>query len=418
MKKVLIISPHFAPFNMPDMHRIRIMLPYLEQYNWHPIVITADPKYVDAPRDPFIERSVPKDTKVYHIKPLKKSTGIGNLGIRMLPALLSKGAQIIKKEKPNLIFFSTTMFPAVYSAVRWHKKFKIPFVIDFQDPWRNDYYLNLPKEKRPPKYKYFHLLNSYLEARTVPLANGFISVNFNYVQTIFDRYKISAKYLIEPMGTSKLDFEIAREIDFEYKFELDKKFINLVYTGVITDNMKPILKSLIEAISKFNAQNKKQIKLYFIGTDYAPPGKEKHKLNDITKKLNAQQYVYEQPERIPYFAALKLMLNADILLLPGTYDKAYSPSKIYPYLLSRKTFLTIIHRDSPANSILKKATDYPVINFSDQKRIVTLQDEILKALETLTSKKDFVRNEHYINSFTAEKMTERIALFFDEIAKK
>ncbi|MEO8204529.1 MAG: hypothetical protein ABI615_00005, partial [Chthoniobacterales bacterium] len=61
MKKVLIVSPHFPPVNAPDMQRVRMALPYFTEFGWEPTVLCVDEDYVEAGRDPYLERSLPSD---------------------------------------------------------------------------------------------------------------------------------------------------------------------------------------------------------------------------------------------------------------------------------------------------------------------------------------------------------------------
>jgi hypothetical protein len=42
------------------------------------------------------------------------------------------------------------------------------------------------------------------------------------------------------------------------------------------------------------------------------------------------------------------MTDADALIVPGTDDPGYAPSKIHNCLLARRPMLAILHKDSPA----------------------------------------------------------------------
>ena len=149
MKKVLIISPHFPPINAADMHRIRMSLPYFEKYNWKAHIVTVDLGYVEGFTDNILYNSVPKGTEITYVKALNqkwtRKMGLGSLSIRSLPYYFSAVNQILKKEKFDLIFFSTTMFHVGALGAFWKRRFKIPIVFDLQDPWRNDFYLSKPK---------------------------------------------------------------------------------------------------------------------------------------------------------------------------------------------------------------------------------------------------------------------------------
>ena len=49
MKNVLIISPDFLPSTLVGVHRARGLANYLEEFGWHPIVLTVDSKYYKDP---------------------------------------------------------------------------------------------------------------------------------------------------------------------------------------------------------------------------------------------------------------------------------------------------------------------------------------------------------------------------------
>ncbi|HLP26607.1 MAG TPA: hypothetical protein VK477_13080, partial [Acidobacteriota bacterium] len=56
--------------------------------------------------------------------------------------------------------------------------------------------------------------------------------------------------------------------------------------------------------------------------------------------------VTEMPQRIGYQDSLRVMCAADGLLLLGSDDRGYSPSKLYPYYLSRRPLLALAHEGS------------------------------------------------------------------------
>jgi len=78
----------------------------------------------------------------------------------------------------------------------WKKKYKVPFVLDIQDPWRNDYYLDKPRHERPPKFFFTYHIDKYLEARTVPFADAIVSVSKTYCDIFKCRYKTSRNRLV------------------------------------------------------------------------------------------------------------------------------------------------------------------------------------------------------------------------------
>ncbi len=65
MKRVLIVSPHFAPAAAPDGQRTRMMLPFLRESGWEPSVLAVSPDRVDCPVDPLLCETFPKDLELF-----------------------------------------------------------------------------------------------------------------------------------------------------------------------------------------------------------------------------------------------------------------------------------------------------------------------------------------------------------------
>ena len=143
MKKLLIISPYFPPTNAADMQRVRISLPFFNSYGWHAEIVTVDEKYADMVRDELLLESVPPNIKIHKVKAFNKKwtskIGLGSIGLRSLYYYLKKVNSLLKNNNFDLIYFSTTQFPVCILGAYWKRKFKVPYVIDMQDPWYSTY---------------------------------------------------------------------------------------------------------------------------------------------------------------------------------------------------------------------------------------------------------------------------------------
>ena len=143
MKRVLIISPHFPPANTPDLHRIRMLLPWLREAGWEAVVLAGEPDSTQN-LEPELEHTVPRDVRVVRVRPLPLGLtswfGLRNPGWRLLPALSRAGHQLLASERWDAVYFSTTQFIVLPLGRRWQARYGVPYVVDLQDPWRNDFY--------------------------------------------------------------------------------------------------------------------------------------------------------------------------------------------------------------------------------------------------------------------------------------
>ena len=68
-RKVLIVSPHFAPINAPDMQRVRLALPYLRSHGWEPVVLALAPGMIEGGvNEPLLEETYPKDIRIVRVR--------------------------------------------------------------------------------------------------------------------------------------------------------------------------------------------------------------------------------------------------------------------------------------------------------------------------------------------------------------
>src|SRR5262245_6755962 len=215
MRSVLIVSPHFPPVNTPDMHRIRVSLPYFEEFGWNPIVLAVGPDHAGRLVEPLLLETVPSGVMVKRVGALPgritRKCGIGDVGLRSFYHLLKAGAELISEQKPDLVYFSTSVFWTLPLARIWRQHFDVPVLIDMQDPWVSDYYDSTPKDKRPPKYWLSKRLHGILEPWTMRSVSGVIAVSRAYIDTLESRYNWLEEHLCDtiPFGAYGLDYEVA-----------------------------------------------------------------------------------------------------------------------------------------------------------------------------------------------------------------
>jgi hypothetical protein len=403
------------------MQRVRMSLPHFKLFGWEAEVVAVHPDFTDMGRDELLKESIPGDIKIHWVKAFNKKwtskIGMGSIALRSLPFYKSKVNQLIKTGRYDLIYFSTTQFPVCILGAYWKRRFKIPYVVDMQDPWHSDYYKNKPKNQRPPKYWFSYRLNKYLEPFAIKSADGLISVSDRYIADLKQRYPEIAgipAYTI-PFGAFEPDIQIAAEHHAQFEHLLSEGSTNIVYAGrggadmykAITPLFLTLQRGLIDDPARFN-----RLRFYFIGTSYAPAGGGKATILPLAKSYNVQSLVVELPNRISYYHALFILQSADGLFIPGSDDAGYSASKLYPYLLLRKPVLAVFNKESPAIDILNEYGVRDVYNFNE----VTSKD-IIGYLHLVTDNPgaEIFYNSAAIEKYSAKNMTLMQCRLFNEI---
>jgi hypothetical protein len=427
--RILIVSPHFPPINAPDHQRVRMSLPYLEEFGWEAHVLAVRPDFVEGIEDLELLKTIPSQVPVTYTKalPVKQTRrfGMGSLGWRSYPYLLQAGDRLLSQDKFDLVYFSTTMFNCMVLGTRWYRRFGVPYVLDFQDPWLSDYYKQ-PGSPVPPggrfKYGFSQLQAKLLEPRAMKKVSHVISVSPAYPNILQQRYPYlqPEQFTVLPFGASEPDFELLPSLNIQQKiFDPNDGKRHWVYVGRGGDDMALALRILFSGIQsqrQHNPEAWRSLQLHFIGTSYAPGDKAVKSIEPIAQEFGIADIVTEYPHRIPYFEALQVLIDSDAILMIGSDDPSYTASKLYPCVLARKPILAIFHRESSVVDILHRCQAGLAINFALENQPEDLLMEITTQLNCLLSTPKGFQPETNWSAFqpyTAREMTRKQCAVFD-----
>ena len=366
MRRVLIVSPHFPPTNAPDCQRVRMSLPYFRENGWKPVVLAVDAAGVAGPQDPLLASTVPGDIAIHRVGAMPdwwmRRVGVGNIAYRAWSRLKAAGDRLLREGNFELVYFSTTQFVATALGRHWRREFGVPFVVDIQDPWRTDYY-ERPGAPRPPggwKYRIARWQAARLEERSWHDAAGFVSVSDDYLAQLRARYAwFAAKPVaVIPFGAPELDYEFTRQHhDIAPAFSRQPGVVHLVSVGAVGPIMRTALEYLFAGLRNLRAtapEDATRLRLHFIGTSYAPGSRAELSVLPIAQACGVAELVREQPNRVGYFTAIQTMLAADAIIIPGSDDPAYNPSKLAACFLAQKPTLALTPAGSAMDRIVRE----------------------------------------------------------------
>jgi hypothetical protein len=428
LHRVLIVSPHFPPINAPDHHRVRMSLPHFEEFGWQPTVLSVKPDYVEGIRDPMLRQMVPDSVSVVGTKALNlrqaRRFGLGNLGLRAIPYLRRAGTRIIEREQINLVYFSTTVFPSISLGPMWRRRTGVPFVLDFQDPWLSDYYETAASDPPGGKFKYgvSRKIAQALEPRAMRHMSHAISVSPAYPQMLLARYPWlnPSQFTVLPFGAAETDFESVAAFDLKQGvFNPNDGKRHWVYVGRGGKDMAKALRILFLTVKQERERRPesfRSVKMHFVGTDYAPAERAVKTVEPIARECGVADLVEEQTERIPYFKALKILMDSDAILLFGSDDPGYTASKLYPCILARKPVLAVFHEQSTVVEILRRCNAGRSVTFSNANHTAHTLGQAASHLHWLLSLPKGYEPEtdwEEFRPYTAREMTRRQCEIFD-----
>lgn len=415
--RVLLVSPHFPPTNAADMQRVRLLLPHLAAAGIEAEVLAVEAEQVAAPQDAWLEAGLPPEVPIHRVKALNlgwsKVPGLGILSYRALRAIRRKGNDLLGARAgakagetgdgrskdgvrgPNfdLVYFSTTQFGLHMLGPEWKRRFGVPFVMDYQDPWVSDYYRDHPGVTPPGgrlKYGLMNWLARRQEPKVLRDCSGITSVSVAYPDQLARHYpwldfesqsseararasgsrsqasgRRSLASIVLPFPGDRRDIErVSADKVRQSIFDPADGKRHWVYVGRGGTDMTLAVSALFSAISNLPSL-RSTLRMHFIGTSYAAAGRGMKTIEPLAARYGLQEVVREYPDRIPYSETLRCLLDAEALIVPGSDDSGYTASKIYPYLLSGKALLAIFHQQSSVVELLRESGGGTAISFCE-----------------------------------------------------
>jgi glycosyltransferase involved in cell wall biosynthesis len=424
MKRVLIICPHFPPIALPDMQRVRMALPFMSECGWEPLVLKIDPEEQAGIKDPLLAATISSNVRVWQAGciplALTRWAGLRNAGLRSFFHIAALGSRIIETEKSDVIFFSTTTFLLFVLGPYWLRKHGCPYILDFQDPWVNDYPAKEACIGQRFKRWVMHRMAKLMEPWAVRAAAHIICVSPAYPDMIRQRYPdvASDRFSVLPFAAAESDFEVLdRHHVVQSIFAPRDGNVHWVYVGVCPPAMAFALRSFFNALRRARAaapESVRNLRVHFVGTSYAPDAEAGRSVEPIAIECGVGDLVIEQTQRIPYFEALQCLRDADALIVPGSDAPGYTASKHYPYILAKKPLLAIFHEKSSVVQVLAATQAGTVVTFNAEDSSDSISTAIFERWFCGDVQSVPSTNWSEFQPYTARAMTIRLCECFDD----
>ena len=426
MKTVLIIGPDFAPSSLPPATRIRYFASHLAEFGWQPIVLTSRPEYYEWSVDPENEQLLPPSIEVVRTKALSstwtRKVGVGDIGMRIIWHHWQAIKQLCREREIDLIFIPVPPYVPMVLGRMALRKFGIPYVIDYIDPWVTDYYKKLPRNQRPPKWMFADALSRVLEPVSIKKVAHITGVSKGTTDSVVQRYswlsEVDATEI--PYGAEAQDFDYVRKAPRKNLiFDSSDGLFHLSSVGACIPGMHESVRAIFKAVQlglNQSPEKFKRLRIHFVGTSYAANGHSPKPVMALAQEAGLEDHVDEHPKRIPYLDSLQVMLDSDALFLVGTDEPHYTASKVFPYILAGRPLLAVFHEDSSVVQILKGARAGDVVTFNAMQSPQLHKDRIFRILEQLLSGNCQPSPEWgAVEPFTTRAMTARLVESFERV---
>ena len=410
MKKVLIITYYWPPMGGGGVQRWLKTTKYLREYGWEPVIFTTQngeasvidesalkqiPKNIETIKVPIWEpfgvykkltgkkkneKLVP-GTVASDGKSMMQNLSVwvrGNLFIPDARKFWIKPAtkqlkEYLKANKIDAVVSTGPPHTTHMIALNVTKKFNIPWLVDFRDPWTNiDFYHQLKLTNWADKK------HKRLELEVLNKASQVVTVTWSWAE---DFLRISGKMpMVITNGYDPSDFVNAG------KLTLDEKF-TITHAGSLNDDRNPHVfwEALAELCKEESFANDLEIK--FIG-QVAPVAVQELTTFGLLGNLNLI-------ENLPHNKVVEELMKSQLLLLPLNDTPNIDgvvPGKLYEYIGAKRPIICIGKTTGDAAKIIKETNAGTISGFEDVK---TLQQNILSAYRLFQQQKLSVESKDY-----------------------
>jgi len=424
MKKVLIIYPHLPPSNLAGAHRPRLFALHLREFGWEPVMLTVHEKYYEEALDWNLVKLMPEHVQIEKVNalPLTRPRILGDIGLRAFVQLYRAAKRLIKEQQIRFVYIPV---PSFYCALlgRWiHAATGLPYGIDYVDPWVHQF----PGSNKIFSRAWFStMMAKFFEPIAVKKAALITGVAEGYYLPILDRNpSLKGKVVTGamPYGGEKKDNDALRELNLKpYLFRRTGK-LQLVYAGAMLPKAYAPLKAIFTSIRE-NPSEFKDVEFHFIGTGSRANDPQSYNIRPLAESFGIwNSIVYEYPKRIPYLDVLVHLDNADAVLVLGSTEPHYTPSKTYQGVLSGKPLLAILHRESTAVSVVQSSHAGMVLQFNGENDIETIRKTFMP---TFSRFRDFIKtfspqqvDMQVFELYSAASVTRKLAGLLDQVMEQ
>jgi len=429
VRKVLIITYYWPPSGGSGVQRWLYFTKYLREFGWEPIIFTAD--NADYPvLDPTMAAEIPSNIEIIRqniwepyslykqLLGIKKEKGLapnivqtkqkrsffhdasvfvrGNFFIPdarkfwLQPSITNLSTYLTHNPVDLIVSTSPPQTPHLI-ALALKKKFNIPWIADFRDPWTNISYFEELKLTAYAKRKHQNL-----EREVLQTADKVLTVSWQWAK---DFKELGAKEVA--VITNGFEDSSQRNKSILPTVNKSERYV-ISHIGMLSEKRNPvhIWEAIKTAIDK--KLRSKKIVLRFIGNV------EQTILQQL-KELGLEDHI-EYPGYVTREEAFEEMRASDLLLLIGIPgEKGVVPGKFFEYLQAKKLILSVSPKGSDVSKIIKELGCGENVDYMDKK------DSIQAITNMLTKQDAYQIGDENIQKYSRKTLTQELSLLFNAV---
>jgi hypothetical protein len=202
--------------------------------------------------------------------------------------------------------------------------------------------------------------------------------------------------------------------------------VHLVAIGTIPPTAHEALRAFLAALARRKTREPslaRRLRVHFFGTsnqraDHAPLA-----VLPLVHEFGLERVVSEAPARLDYFDVLNALDQATAVLLLGSNEPHYTPSRVFTAMMSGRPLLGLYHRESTATELLRRFGGPPavqLVTYDAVRGVGDCVDDITEALRAIAAHPSYdpaTVDLGVLASSSAPALAQRLASIFDRIAR-
>jgi glycosyltransferase involved in cell wall biosynthesis len=427
IKKVLIIAYYFPPMGLSGVQRTLKFVKYLPEFGWKPIVLTITPTAYYAYDNTLLNELDMSQIEIHRSETkdvTKTAASLSNSQQFKLPGefmrrlmnlasqtffipdnkigwkkfALQKADEILDQHGDiDLIFSTAPPFTSHLIALELRKKYQLPTVIDFRDPWVEN-----PLHIYPTPFH--RRMHQRLEEQVVLGVDKIVVVNRALKEQFLRLYREKLTHkdiVIVSHGYDSKDFEQVPKV------RINTGKIRFLYSGTLHSaerSPKPFFLGLKKAI-EHNPELGEKVEARFVGlfpTEYMK----------FAKSLGLDGLVQVEGYK-SHYDALAENFQADVLWATQSAVKhieTITQSKLFEYVACERTLFGIVPDGASKQFILEANGVVAHPNFPDE-----IATKILDLFERWKSGTLPVPSKEVVAKYDRRNLTMQLAREFEQM---
>jgi hypothetical protein len=195
-----------------------------------------------------------------------------------------------------------------------------------------------------------------------------------------------------PYGNSEGDYQyLANSPRDTFLFpKHDTQHFHMIYAGAMLPNADIVLERFLDALVILREENSElmeRLQIHFVGTGTSPNDPKGYNVLPQVQRFGLGRWVHEYPNRISYVDVLNHLAHSSAILILGSTDPHYSPSKIYQSVQAKRPIFALLHEMSTAVNVLRESLAGNAVTFRGER--------IPNGREIAIALADFIREPQY-----------------------